>query len=520
MKKQQEHHRFKSSITAEHLAHVFSWGFFLSLIKSNKFNFYLIGACWALLYLPHLRINPKWYGDETLIHHTARNLIHGIPSNFALWNTFWHPHYPYQSLYTFICGLFSFFTSGDIVGSRFFNALLALACAFSFFFLGKRSFGSSGALFATLMFLSYEQSIIHFRMSYAHNGAALGNLLLTLYLLRPSELKTDLKGGLGLALSAGSHPLFIHSAVAAFFLRITRPKSWIPLFLPTGLYLMVSIGLLYWRFGPWLAEDLKHLSDSFVNRGGQDASSLLEALSNLLQFATQDWYHLSAVIGLLLCLNRRFYAAGLMGLWVLLMLVKNRANLIVFYYQAVVILPVLALGWARWFGIFQATSQKFFGNSRWAATLWILPTLLFLTNFPSSWNNHLTPRNQYWVTQDTKEVESCAAWINERTTPDDFVAANPNIAWLLKARVAPYLQIITWYGETTQGYENGNKRERFRYDCSLEKARYAIIGDIDQRWTFGEPNVNHLVELLKSHQWPVVWKGAYYLVLANPSLPK
>ncbi|NBQ55957.1 MAG: hypothetical protein EBU36_04825 [Verrucomicrobia bacterium] len=115
-------------------------------------------------------------------------------------------------------------------------------------------------------------------------------------------------------------------------------------------------------------------------------------------------------------------------------------------------------------------------------------------------------------------MDTCADWINQRVRKDDFVAANPNIAWLLKARVAPYLQIITWYGETTQGYENGNQRERFRYDCSLEKARYAVIGDIDQRWTFGEPNVKKLAEFLQSHNWPIVWKGNYYLVLANPAL--
>ena len=475
---------------------------------------------WALLYLPNLRTNPKWYGDETLIHDTARNLFKAIPTNFGLWNTFWHPHYPYQPLYTWICGLFAFIGSGDIWGSRFFNILLGLACATSIYGLGKRIFGESAALFSSVMFLTYQQSIIHFRMSYAHNGAALGNLLLVLYLLQPATWPNSIRGGMGLVLSAGSHPLFIHSAFAAWLVRLRNPKSWIPLFLPTAIYLFVSLGLIYLRFGSWLGEDLMHLFETFTVRGEQDAPGVGAALSNFTHFTLQDPYHFFMITGLVLCLNKRCYPIALTGLFVTFMLVKNRANLIVFYYQAVVILPILALGWARWFGIFQATSQRFFGNSRWAATLWILPTLLFLMNFPSSWNNHLTPRNQYWVTQDTKEIESCAAWINERTTPDDFVAANPNIAWLLKARVAPYLQIITWYGETTQGYENGNKRERFRYECSLEKARYAVIGDIDQRWTFGEPNANKLVERFRTNQWPIVWKGNFYLVLANPSLSK
>jgi hypothetical protein len=78
------------------------------------------------------------------------------------------------------------------------------------------------------------------------------------------------------------------------------------------------------------------------------------------------------------------------------------------------------------------------------------------------------------------------------------------------------LKVVTWYGLPTQGYENGNPRERFRYDSSLETAKFVIIGDIDQRWTFGEPNVNTLIENLQTQGWHVAWKGKHYLILANP----
>lgn len=483
----------------------------------EKIPLLLVFVVWACLYLPNLRTNPKWYGDETLIHDTSKNLFIGIPSNFALWNTFWHPHYPYQPLYTWFCGLFAFLASGDIFGSRFFNVLLGLACGTAIYSLGKRVFGVGAALFSSLMFLTYQQSIIHFRMSYAHNGAALGNLLLVLYLLQPANWRNDIRGGLGLALSAGSHPLFIHSAIAAWLTRIRNPKSWIPLFFPTGIYLFISLSLIYLRFGSWLGEDLKHLFQTFTARGEQDASGLIAALSNLAHFSLQDPYHFFMMIGLFLCFNRRCYPIALMGLFVTFMLVKNRANLIVFYYQAIVILPVMTLVWARWYELVQIFLSWAFKSPKVIHLIWGIPLFLLFSNLSPSCSDQLTPRNQYWVTQDTHEVDSCADWINQRVQVDDFVAANSNIAWLLKARVAPYLQIITWYGETTQGYENGNKRERFRYECSLEKARYAVIGDIDQRWTFGEPNTNKLVERLQTNQWPVVWKGNYYLVLANPA---
>lgn len=474
--------------------------------------------CWAILYLPHLRTNPKWYGDETLIHHTATNLVKGIPSNYALWNTFWHPHYPYQPLYTLLAGVFSSLANGDILGSRFFNVLLGLLCALALFVLGKDIFGARAALFASLMFLTYDQTIIHFRMSYAHNGAALGNLLLVLYLCRdrPSRAN-DLKAGLGLALSAGSHPLFIHPALAAFFVKIKNPKTWLILFAPTVCYLGLSMGLLYFRFGNWLIEDINHLRSTFTDRGGQDAPGLIGVFRNLTIFVFQDWYHLLCILGLLLCLNRKKWVLGFVGLWITLMLVKNRGNLTVFYYQAVVVLPILCLGWARFYELSSSCLQNFFRAGWLAWVFWFAPLSLFLAHVPGAWEDNLKPRNQYWVTQNILEVESCARWLNERIGADDLIAANPNIAWLLKAQTAPYLQIVTWYGFPTQGYENGNERERFRYDSSLERAKYAVVGDIDQRWTFGEPNVNKVTEKLQKQSWPVVWRGNFYLILANPA---
>jgi hypothetical protein len=71
-------------------------------------------------------------------------------------------------------------------------------------------------------------------------------------------------------------------------------------------------------------------------------------------------------------------------------------------------------------------------------------------------------------------VEHAAAWLNGRTSPNDLVIANVNLAWLLKARTADFLQ------------------------------------------AFGRPNVEKLVEKISGEKWPVVWSGKYYLILGNP----
>jgi len=478
--------------------------------------FGIILTMWALLYLPHLRTSPGWYGDETLTHHTSRNLASGVASNFALWNTFWHPHYPYQAAYSLVNGVFARLAGGDIVGSRFFNTLLALCGGLFIYFVGRKSFGSLAALFAATMFLSYGQTIVHFRMSYAHNAAGLGLLIMTLYLLRKAKSANDWKAGLGLLVAAGSHPLSIHGALTGLLVRWRKPRAWLPLLVPSAICVVTSSAVIYMFFGSWLFEDLAHLKDTFTARGEQDGGGS-RAFLNFFAFVSQDWFHIGVFVGLLLCLWLRRMAAPVVGLLVLFLLVRNRQNLVVFYYQAIVILPVLCLGWAGVWRFCETRVRRIAPRVRRVVLVfYLLPALLCALALPASLSGTIRPRNFYWVTQSTDEVEAAAEWVNERTKAGDVVAGNANIAWLLKAETVPYLQMATWYGLPTQGYENGNARERFRFDSSVENCKFAIVGDIDRRWTFGEPNVRSLALRMESEQWPTVWQGENYLILANP----
>lgn len=489
----------------------------ISITNRLRVSAILLALIWSALYLPNLRTSPPWYGDETLIHHTSRNLVVGLPTNFAIWNTFWHPHYPYQPVYTFINGIFAKIASGDIWGSRLFNAILALLCALTILTLGFRLFGWKASLFAATMFLCYEQTIIHFRMSYAHNAAGLGLLIMTLFLTRGAKSSNDWRAGLGLILAAGSHPLFVNGAISAFICRILKPKSWIRIYLPTAIYLFLSFIILYLIFGNWLIEDLNHLKKTYIGRAETDGSGI-KGFFNFYNFITQDSFHIIMAIGLLLGILIKKPVPAIIGFIVLYLLVRNRQNLIMFYYQSIVILPVLSLGWAglwRFLEVFMRRFKICYHNA--IIIMAIIPLFIFLKNIPDSINGTFIPRNIFWTTQSSREVEEASQWLNARTTRDDFVAANPNIAWLLNAQTAPYLQIITWYGIPTQGYENGNKRERFRFDISLENARYAVIGDIDSRWTFGEPNLHKLANKLENEKWPIEWQGNHYIILKNPN---
>lgn len=487
----------------------FSWGVF-----------FFITAVWALLYLPHVRTSPPWYNDETMIHKTAMDLVHGKATLSGIAGTFWHPHNPYQPFYHLLAGLFGLLTGGDILGSRFFNTLLAWACGLAIYFLGRRTLGRLPSFFACLMFLTYDQSIIHFRMTYAHNLGGLGVLLMTLFLLRSSKPMNDLKAGVGLGLAAGAHPLFAHAAVAGLLCRLKRWKSFIPLFAPAAIMIGLSLG---WNFiwqRQWLIDDLSLLKFTFTERGASDGAGA-KALDNLWFFMRQDWFHAAIALGLIASARRRLYPILIVGLFVIFMQVKNRQNLVLFYYQALIILPTLCLAWASLFIFIRKwINRRSFlspGFRKYAyPLLFVLPLLAFLQVLPLSIQGKIFARCQFWATQSTDEVEQVAQWVNERTTENDFVPAAYTVGWLLKARTANYLQVVTWYGFPTQGYDFGNKRGRFLYDESLENARYAIVGDNEQKWAFGEPNVAELVKKLQDQKWPVVWKGQNYLILENP----
>jgi len=94
------------------------------------------------------------------------------------------------------------------------------------YLIGRISFGRAPALLAALIFLSYEQSVVHFRWIYSHNAVALGFVIAVLFLIRKASVRNDLVTGLGLTLAALSHPLFVHGSMAAWLCRIKRPISW------------------------------------------------------------------------------------------------------------------------------------------------------------------------------------------------------------------------------------------------------------------------------------------------------
>ncbi len=496
-----------------------------SILPDSRLRRYLptvlILIVWALLYLPHLRTSPGWYGDETLTLMIGRSLFQGQGLDRALHTTFWHPSYAYQPGYAWLVGAFAEFAGGDIIGGRFLNTLLALAIALTIAFLGKKSLGSTPSLFGALIFLTYSQSVIHFRWIYPHNAVALGFCLVVLLLVRKSRPVVNIAIGAGLSLATMSHPLFAHGAFAAWLCRIKRPAAWLPMALPPLLVLMLGLGWTLYRQWPhfWVFGDIRTLGEfygTFSSENGQG----WQAIRNVAVFYSHDFFHIGALLGACLCLRKRLYPVAVFLVVVSGLLLQNRQNLTVFYYQAVVFLPVLAVAWSGGIKTLTLYCRLRVGAQpmirRSVIALYAIPLLFFVQIFPSAWSGQLSPRNHPWVTQDTNEVDAAARWLRANTSPQDLVICHQNIGWLLDTRTTDLMQATAWSGRSTFTFEKPLARERFAFPADLEKARFVVLGDIDQRWTLGQPNVSWIVEKLANDKWPIVWQGRYYVIVANP----
>ncbi len=477
---------------------------------------------WALLYLPHLRHSPSWYGDETGALILARNLVEGSLSIGALQMTYLHTYFPLQPGFLFVAGLFANAANGDILGARFLNALLALAIAFLIYFKARFKVGFMPAWFGAGVFLTFAQSVIHFRWIYPHDAVALGFTVALLYLMRAARRRNDWIAGSGLAIAAISHPLFIHGAIASILCRLKKPSSWIRIAIPPSLVLASTVLLITWYYWPedWLLSDFKNLLSFY--RGSSEATvGQSGILANLYRFYTQDLFHLASLICLLVCIRKKTYQIAVFGICISVLLLQNRQNLPVFYYQAIVLSPIFGLAWAAALSRLGKLVRRRLNGLRLErgiyAAAFVAPIMSAAVQLPDVFGGTLTSRNHFWVTQNSREVEQCADWVNGNSDGAGVVVASSNIGWLLKPPSVDLLQVVVWSGRPTEYFRSGMDRRRFLFPLDIDRVQFVVIGDIDQRWTLHQPNVGQIVQRFIDERWPIVWQSENYVVLKNPN---
>lgn len=471
---------------------------------------------WAVLYLPHLRTSPRWYGDETVTIACGQDLVHGIFANRGSWNTYVNPQFCYQPGYVALIGAASEWSGRNIFWPRFLNTLCALLIAGTTLLVIGRRYTLTFGFLAALTFLAYLQTVIHFRWVYSHNAVAAGFFLtFSLFAIRESRRRNWLAGW-GLAIAAASHPLALQGGIAAGLIRITKPRSWIPIFLPPLIVGVLCILPSFIRWPSWFVEDIHNLATFYKSYSDQNGSGW-QSVINFYTFFTHDAFHILATLSLIFALFTRLRPLAIAAFILAYFLTANRQNLPVFYYQAIIILPLLTccLAYAVW-------RLRKFANPRLKWLRWapfLLPAVLLYQSVPPAVQGTLVSRNDTWVTQSIPDLTETVKWVNEHTTPQDLVIAHWNTGWLLKARTADLFQATSYLGWSTHTFEHMPPKERFRYNLSPSRVKYLIVGDIDMRWTFGGTNIREWLTAANVEQWPIVFRTPTYLVLQNPATP-
>lgn len=476
---------------------------------------------WAVLYLPHLRTAPAWYGDEGLALTAGLKLANGVAAHGSFKNTFWNLYAPYQPVYEWMVGASARIFGGDIVGGRLFNATLALAIALLIAFGGRRIMSAVAAFGSAVLFLGFEQSVIHFRWIFTHNLVALGFCITFLALSGRRTRRSDWVAGVGLAIGAMALPLAVYGVAAALAVSWNRPRSWLPITIPfamaTGASMAAGTMLHGWDY-VW--SDLQATAGFYTHASRENSGGLL---THFGRFFTQDGFHLLALGLALLALRGRSRCLAAGTLLIAVLLLQNRANLTVFYYQAIVITPLLCLGIGAGLsrGI-ELASNRVVLSKPVCRLLKVSPLLLGVAfgigMVPKSLAGRIPTRIDFWTTQSIPEVEAAADWINRHTGPHDLVVCHQNIAWLLHCRTADYLQATTWQGISTWPFRDPLRRDQFLYAPDFSEARFAVVADIDKRWTFAQPGVAEAAKDILQGKWPPVWTGENYVVFKNPAL--
>jgi hypothetical protein len=491
--------------------------------RMHAFGISVIFFFWAALYLPLLRTSPPWYGDEFFTLNVGLPMTHGELTNRALYSTFFSYAFNYQPFFAFLAGLFSRITAGDILGGRFLCALIGLGTAMTGFWFLHRRFGFFCGLFFAVFFLSYPQSIIHYRWIYPHGMVGLAIVGAVGLLMRPARLPQDWKAGLVLILGVGSHLLGVYATAAAVFCRLLRPKSWLPVILPSALFLLLVFFSLNSLLNGWPAEDLSILLRNY-EADSENSGRGMNLIHNFLNFFLQDYFHISALVGFFLCLRRRSYMFCVVAFTMSFLLLRNRQNLTFFYYQAIVILPLLACIVAVGLcGLVRMARRRFAIEKRFVRAaqsgLCLFCLLFGLSQLPAILGERLPVRISDWVVDSIPDYEAAAKWLNQETNPSDLVMVHWNLGWMLQCRNADVLMATAWSGQPAGNFfEPPPGRERFRYPVDIQGAKFFVITRLDEMWTFQQKSVPLLLETSGVSTWPIVFQAGTVRVLKNPRL--
>jgi 4-amino-4-deoxy-L-arabinose transferase-like glycosyltransferase len=531
---------------------------------------------WAVLFLPNLRTNPNWYGDEGEWMEKSWTFIHGTPRVGPISNDFVFP-YPYPPLYMMVNGALLKIFGNDIVVARALGALTALAAAGILFWIGTRLRDRTFGFLCAAVFLVYSEANVNFRWVRSHPMAGTLALASVGFLVRYAQerrLRDIALAGLLCSLATAAnyftYPLIgavivtaaVVSPVApgrALLQRLGRTALaaatagaygalfvlWYVLAQPGGWgELMAQVGRLQSvaanEVRPTVAGEIARFAQNVWNIGFRTPARI-----GLQGVESWDWWLRIAWVGFLFLPLRDWRFRLWVPFWLLLLMYgvfKKLNNVPLFFYPATIFLPLMAVGFA---GVMTWAGQLCVKGLKREELRWIpagLALVLFaVPSLGGAWG-HFETKIDRWTQQSVPDAEAAMRYVNEHTTADDFVIVPKQIYWLVKN--AGRRSLLTFCARY-EGAANDmptpvlEPREAYWFDCRLENAKYVVMEygvreivlpngqraqvpvGIDAVYTVPVlRGVREVIEQMQRENWPVAFQQGAYIVLANPRFVK
>jgi len=538
---------------------------------------------WALLFLPNLRTNPNWYGDEGEWMEKSWTFIHGTPRVGPIVNDFIFP-YPYPPLYMVVNGSLLRVFGNDIVVGRALGAVTALAAAALLFWVGTLLRDKNFGFLCAAAFLVYTEANVNFRWVRSHPMAgtlALASIGFLICYVQEKRLRDVVWASTFCSLATATN-YFTYPLIGAMVVTVAvvnwrdwkLPRAWRDVVIAGGLASSYAALFVIWYctahgWGQLMAQVGRLTSvasnevrptflgevERFIGNVWTLGFKTPTRLDPQTGWTGRDWWLVIATLGFVwLPVTRAKWLRAWLPFWLLVLMYgvfKKLNNVPLFFYPATIFLPLMAVGFAgilAWAG--EACKRLGAVGGR------ALPALaLALFAFPSlagAWG-HFNTRIDQWSQHSVDEAEAAMRYVNQHIAPSDFVMVPKQIYWMARSERRSMLTFCARY----EGVVNDMPvavpipQSAYWFDCRCENAKYLVMASgvdaasgrpigIDIVYVSGLKGVPERLEAMLSagwkpvyvggsgqmaivnfrgHQWPVAVNGEY-LVLANPQLVK
>jgi hypothetical protein len=520
----------------------------------------VLAALWALMFLPGLRTNPNWYGDEGVWLEASWRFAHGEARVGAVRCDFLFP-YPYPPLYLLVNGALLRLFGNEILVSRALGVVTALAAAGLLFWIGARLRDCRFGFLCAAALLVWPEGVMNFRWARAHPMAGTLALASVGFLLRYVQEKrlrdialAGLMCSLAMATCYWAYPLIAAVIVTAL---LVEPADGAGSRWPRVLVAAGAAGAYGVLFVAWYAlgepGGLTRLLEQ-VGRLNQQAKEMMEGrptilgevgrwLRNLLTLWRElpwpdgygqhrhDLWLAGAGIGLALFPVARFR----LWLWFWLLtlafaVLRGRDGLPFMFYPAMVFAPLLAVGFGGLVARLEQWTVWCCGRRQWLAAS--APGIAVLVAFGAvslrGSLTHFRSRIDVLTVSAPADAEAAARFINTHSATEDLVLIPDQLYWLVRTpRAAQPVQAVAWMEQGAEYFGGGVPRDAFAFGCDLGDARYLVVAaggtqeqptGIDALYWFRQPSFQRLMATVEAQKWPKVFRQGDYVVYANPAL--